>query len=169
MKTFLPTLFSDQGLMRDPFAALRRQMNELSESLGREWPLSTEVGAGAPAVNVAETEKAIEITAELPGVDAKDVKVQIEGQNVIVSGEKKREREEKEKNWHLVERSYGSFRRAVTLPFEPAHDAVSANFDNGVLRIDIAKPANAKSTAKTVEIKTGGAGETKPNAQSKAA
>jgi HSP20 family protein len=169
MKTFLPSLFTDPTLMRDPFTALRRQINDLSASFGREWPLATEIGAGAPALNVAETDKAIEITAELPGVDDKDIKVQIEGQQVVVSGEKKREREEKDKNWHLVERSYGSFRRAVTLPFEPAAESVSANFDKGVLRIEIDKPANVKSAAKTIEVKAGPAGEAKRTSQSKAA
>jgi HSP20 family protein len=160
MRPFLPNLFTDPTLMRDPFAALRRQIDDLSSSFGREWPLSTQIGAGAPAVNVAETDKAIEISAELPGVDEKDIKVQIEGQQVIVSGEKKREHEVKEKNWHVIERSYGSFRRAVTLPFEPSQESVSANFDKGVLRIEIAKPASIKPAVKTVEIKIGPIGET---------
>jgi HSP20 family protein len=156
MKSFLPNLFFDPNVtMRDPFASLRRQIDDLAASFGREWPFPTQVGAGAPALNVSETDKAIEIEAELPGVDEKDIKVEIEGQRVIISGEKKRESEEEEKDWRVVERSYGSFRRAVTLPFEPAGDAASAHCDKGVLHIEIMKPAGARATSRIVEIKTG--------------
>ena len=168
MKTFLPNLFTDPNSMRDPFATLRRHIDDLASNFGGGWPVSTHIGAGSPAVNVAETDKAIEIAAELPGVDEKDIKVEIEGQRVVISGEKKREREEKEKNWHVVERSYGSFRRAVTLPFEPAQESVSAHFEKGVLHIEVAKPATVKSAVKTIEIKTGPA-ETKAASQDKAA
>jgi HSP20 family protein len=155
MRSFLPNLFTDPNAMRDPFSALRRQIDDLATNFGREWPLSTHIGAAAPALNVSETDKAIQIAAELPGVDEKDIKVEIEGQRVVISGEKKREHEEKEKNWHVVERSYGSFRRAVTLPFEPGGDTVSAHFDKGVLHIEVAKPLGAKAASKTVEIKSG--------------
>ncbi len=67
----------------------------------------------------------------------------------------------KEKNWHVIERSYGSFRRAVTLPFEPKQESVSAHFEKGVLHIEVAKPATAQSAAKTIEIKSGDGGAKK--------
>ncbi|MBI1868456.1 MAG: Hsp20/alpha crystallin family protein [Methylocystis sp.] len=169
MRSLLPSLFFETGLPRDPFATMRRQMEEMMRGFGREWPLTTEIGAGAPAVNVAESDKAFEITAELPGVDEKDIKVELEGARVIVSGEKKREREEKEKDWHVVECSYGSFHRALTLPFEPALDAVTASFDKGVLRVAIAKPAGAKPTTKTIEIKPVASGAATPAIGKKAA
>jgi HSP20 family protein len=155
MTRFLPNLFSDPNVLRDPFASLRRQVDDLASSFAHEWPLSTFVGAAAPAINVAETDKAVQIAAELPGVDEKDIKVEVEGQRIIISGEKKREREEKDQNWHVVERSFGSFRRAVTLPFEPKGEGISARYDKGVLYIDIPKPQSVKSAAKTIEIKTG--------------
>jgi HSP20 family protein len=171
MKSFLPNLFTERNIMRDPFATMRRQIDDLAADFGREWPIPTQIGAGAPALNVSETEKVIEIATELPGVDEKDIKVEIEGQKVVISGEKKREREEeeKDKNWHVIERSYGSFRRVVTLPFEPAQESVSARFDKGVLYVEIAKPTTAKSTSRTIEIKTGPAESAKAAPQDKAA
>ncbi len=161
MKTFLPNLFTDPTHVRDPFATLRRHIDDLATSFGHAWPVATHIGADAPALNIAESDKAIEIAAELPGVDEKDIKVEIEGQRVVISGEKKRESEEKEKNWHVIERSYGSFRRAVTLPFEPKQESVSAHFEKGVLHIEVAKPATAQSAAKTIEIKSGDGGAKK--------
>ncbi len=154
MKSFLPSLFTDAGLPQE-IASLRRQFDELSRNFGRGWPSLAEVGAGTPAINVSETDKAVEITAELPGVDERDIRLEVEGERVVISGEKKREREEKQKEWHVVERSFGSFRRVLALPFEPAPEAVQAHFDKGVLHVTVAKPAAAKSASKTIEIKAG--------------
>jgi len=154
MKSFLPNLFGEAGGLQD-FPAMRRHWEEMARDFGRGWPSLHDIGAAGPAVNVAETGGAIEITAELPGVDEKDVKVEIDGNRVVISGEKKREHEEKDTDWRLVERSYGSFRRVLALPFEPAQDAVSAHFHKGVLTIGVTKPAGAAQSAKSVEIKTG--------------
>jgi HSP20 family protein len=149
MNPLLPSVFTEE------LSQLRRQFDDLTRNFGRAWPTFAEVGAGVPAVNVAESEGAIEIAAELPGVEEQDVKVELDHERVIISGEKKREREEQEKDWRLVERSYGSFRRMLSLPFEPAQDAVSAYFDKGVLKINVAKPKGAAPSAKTIEIKKG--------------
>jgi HSP20 family protein len=109
-----------------------------------------------PVVNIAETKDAIEVTAELPGVDAKDIKVSVEGNRLVLSGEKKTESEQKEKEWHVVERSYGAFHRSIVLPFEPKDEAVSANFDKGILHLAVKKPVEiAGKGAKAIEIKTG--------------
>ena len=165
MKTYLPTLWP-RGFMRDPFEALKREM------FGREWPAwfgewpSAEVGVGVPAMNLAETDGAIEATIELPGVEDKDIKVTLDGDRLIVSGEKKEETKKEEKDWRVVERKFGSFMRAITLPFEPAADAVAARFDKGVLRLEIKKPATMKTAAKTIEVKVEAPkpAETKPAA-----
>jgi HSP20 family protein len=154
MRSFLPSIFNDQALNQD-FQQLRRQFDDLTRGFSRGWPQLAEVSAPTPAVNVAETDRAIEITAELPGIEEKDVKVELQGDHMVISGEKRRDREEKDKNWHVVERSFGSFRRVLALPFEPAHDAITAHFDKGVLRVEIVKPAEVKPTAKSIEIKTG--------------
>jgi HSP20 family protein len=93
-----------------------------------------------PAMNIAETENAIEATLEIPGVEEKDIKVRVEGDRPVVSGEKIWESKKGEKNWHVVERRYGAFNRSVLLPFEPAADAIAAHYDKGVLHLKCKSP-----------------------------
>ena len=119
-----------------------------------EFALSGDWG-WLPAINVAETKDAFEVTAELPGVDEKDIKVSLDDNQLVISGEKKAESTKEEKDWHVEERSYGSFYRSMFLPFEPEDGAVDAHFDKGVLRLTIKKPAKAIKTTKTIDIKTG--------------
>jgi HSP20 family protein len=78
---------------------------------------SLRVGAGTPAINVAETKDAMEVTIEVPGVDEKDIKVSLDGNQLVISGEKKEDTKKDEKDWHVEERSYGSFYRSMSLPF----------------------------------------------------
>jgi HSP20 family protein len=98
---------------------------------------------------VAETEDAFEVTAELPGVDEKDIKVSLDENQLVISGEKRAESSKEEKDWHVEERSYGSFYRSMSLPFEPEDGAVEAHFDKGVLHLTIKKPAKATKITKT--------------------
>ena len=95
------------------------------------------------------------MTAELPGVDEKDIKVSLDDNQLVISGEKKEESTKEEKDWHVEERSFGSFYQSMSLPFEPEDGAVDAHFDKGVLHLTIKKPAKAIKTTKTIEIKTG--------------
>jgi Hsp20/alpha crystallin family len=88
---------------------------------------SLRVGAGTPAINVAETKDAMEVTIEVPGVDEKDIKVSLNGNQLVISGEKKEETKKDEKDWHVEERSYGSFYRSMSLPFKPEEGAVEAH------------------------------------------
>ncbi len=148
----LPSFWSRQDV--DPFRSLRREMEETFRVLDSGLP-TLSVGAKAPAVNVAETANAIEVTAELPGVEEKDIKVGLEGNRLTISGEKKQESKREEKDWHVEERSYGSFYRSMSLPFTPADGAVEAHLDKGVLHVAVKKPAEAASSSKTIEIKTG--------------
>lgn len=154
MRSLLPSLWSERALA-DPFSDMRRELDAMFNRSGRSWP-SFEVGATMPAVNVAETEDSVEITAELPGVDEKDISVNVDGNRLIISGEKKAETKREDKNWHVVERSYGSFQRAIALPFEPKTDACDAQFDNGVLRLKIAKPQATSQESRKIQIKSGG-------------
>jgi HSP20 family protein len=96
----------------------------------------------APKIDIAESKDAINVTAELPGVEEKDVDVTLADGVLTIRGEKKSERDEQErdKSWHVVERSYGSFSRTISLPFDPDPAKVEANFDKGVLRIHLPKP-----------------------------
>lgn len=151
----LPRLWTtSQGLASDPLRAMRREMENALRAFD-EGPPSNKIGAGAPAINVAETKDVFEVTAELPGVDEKDIQVSLEGNRLVISGEKKAESTKDEKDWHVEERSYGSFYRSMSLPFEPEEGAVEAHFDKGVLHLVIKKPAKAVKTAKTIDIKTG--------------
>ena len=121
---------------------MRREMENALGTFDQNFP-PPDIGAGAPAINVAETKDAFEVTAELPGVDEKDIKVSLDDNQLVISGEKKAESTKEEKDWHVQERTYGSFYRSMSLPFEPEDGAVEAHFDKGVLHLTIKKPAKA--------------------------
>jgi HSP20 family protein len=154
MKTLLPDLWT-RDFTTDPFRALERDL------FGRELPKMFELPAmkagmaPVPAMNIAETETAIEATLEIPGVDEKDIKVRVEGDRLIVSGEKNMETKREEKDWHVTERRFGSFYRTIGLPFEPAADAITAHYDKGVLHLTVQKPAAKVTAAKTIPVTTG--------------
>jgi HSP20 family protein len=151
----LPRLWTTSPeLMSDPFRAMRREMENAFRAYDQNLP-SSDIGAGAPAISVAETKDAFEVTAELPGVDEKDIKVSLDNNQLVIAGEKKAESTKEEMDWHVEERSYGSFYRSMSLPFEPEDGAVDACFDKGVLHLTIKKPAKAIRSTKTIEIKTG--------------
>ena len=149
----LPRLWS-QELSSDPFRTMRREIENVFRAFDQNLS-SPDIGAGAPAINVAETNDAFEVTAELPGVDEKDIKVSLDENQLVISGEKKAESSKEEKDWHVEERSYGSFYRSMSLPFEPEDGAVDAHFDKGVLHLTIKKPAKSTKVTKSIDIKTG--------------
>jgi len=107
----------------------------------------------APRVDVSEGKGEITVKAEIPGCDAKDIDVKLEGRLLTISGEKKQEREEKDENFHRVERTYGSFSRMVELPEEVDPEAIDATYKKGVLKLVFKK--TQASTAQKIEIKTG--------------
>lgn len=149
------------GAEGDPFVALRREMDRMLEQFGRGFGLPamapTSAGFLSPKVNVAETEKGIEITAELPGVKPEDVTLDLENGVLTLKAEHKAEKEEKDeaKQYHLVERSQGSYMRRFALPFEPPSDAVEARFENGVLHIFLPRPPEPQKTVSRIAIKSG--------------
>ena len=104
-----------------------------------------------PAVDVRETEDGIEVNTELPGLTPDDVKVTVENGVLSISGERKQEREEKDEQYHLVERQYGRFERSFQLPRTVDTEKVKAKFENGVLNIELPKSAQAKP--KQIEVK----------------
>jgi HSP20 family protein len=154
MKSLLPGLWTGGRGLADPFADMRREMESFFNRSGRGWP-TFESGFPMPAVNVAETPDAIEVTAELAGVDEKDISIDLDGSRLVISGEKKAEEKKEDKNWRIIESSYGSFQRSISLPFEPKEADCEAHFDKGVLRLKIAKPKNGQSQNKKIEIKSG--------------
>jgi HSP20 family protein len=133
---------------------LRREMDRLWEDYfgpGRRAlrPMEMEF---APAVDVKETADQVVVKAEVPGIDAKDINISVTGDVLTIKGEKKSEREEKEENYHLVERSYGSFSRSLVLPAAVDMDKIEAKYDKGVLTVTCPKKEEVKP--KAIEIKT---------------
>ena len=114
-------------------------------------PKALQVFDHVPKVEVKENVKAYSVTVELPGLDEKDVKVQIEDDVLTISGEKKVE--QTDDKTHYTERSYGSFTRAFTLPADADRDGITAKFAKGVLELEIAKTANPPAQVKQVAIK----------------
>ena len=154
----LPSLFGREG---ESIGSLFREVEKVFDDFSRRSPfqgLGFGPAVAAPKLDVSETKDAIEIAAELPGVDEKDVELTVADGVLTIRGEKKTERDEtdKDKNWHVVERSYGSFTRSIALPFDPDMDKVNAKFDNGVLRIRLPKPPEAAKKQQKIEIKKGG-------------
>lgn len=154
----LPKLWTQE---LDPFRLMRREMENAFRAFNQP-PSSVNIGAGVPAVSVAETNEAFEVTAELPGVDEKDINVSLNDNQLVISGEKQAESAKEEKDWHVEERSYGSFYRSMLLPFEPEDGAVEAHFDKGVLHVMIKKPTKAVKATKTIDIKPGAPPSTSP-------
>jgi HSP20 family protein len=118
------------------------------EPSGAERP----VGMWTPRTNVTETNDSLTITAELPGLEAKDVDVAISGDMLTIKGEKKQEKEEKDEHHHVVERTYGAFSRMVRLPAPVAADKIKATFKNGVLTVNLPKTEEAKQKAIPVAV-----------------
>ena len=136
-----------------PFMSLQREIDRLFEDFSRGFPT---IGNGAialmPSMDVTETDKEIEITAELPGLEEKDVQINIADNILTIRGEKKAEKEQKDKNYRLFERSYGSFERTLELPEGVNADAIKANISKGLLKVTVPKPAPAQ--AKKIEVKS---------------
>jgi HSP20 family protein len=109
----------------------------------------------SPKMDLEETEKDYRITAELPGMEEKDVEVLLAGNSITIKGEKKEEKEEKDKSYYHMERSYGSFQRTVPLPEGIDLNKVDADFKNGVLTVKLPKTVEAKTKSKKVPIKSG--------------
>ena len=134
------------------FSSLQREIERVFESFSNNWPsLDFRASDLTPSMDIAETDKDIEITAELPGLEEKDVQVNVADDVLTIKGEKKAEKEEKEKNYHRIERSYGSFYRSLQLPSGVNADAIKATLKNGVLKVTVTKPAAA--LPKKIEVK----------------
>ena len=133
------------------FTSLQREIDRLFDDFGRGWdrfaPATT-----FPKVDVGESDGEIEITAELPGLEEKDINVHVADGVLTVSGEKKTEQERKDKTYTVTERSYGAFSRTVPLPAGVDPAAIKATVAKGVLKVTVPKPASAK--AAKIEVKT---------------
>ena len=131
----------------DPFrevVTMQNRLNSLFRDLNNDGdsPLST--AAFVPAVDIYEDEKKVMLKLEVPGIDEKDLDVSVENNTLTVKGERKFESEEKEENFHRIERRYGSFYRAFTLPSTVETDKVQANYNAGVLKLELKKKPEAQ-------------------------
>lgn len=115
---------------------------------------SVEAASMAPRVDIAETDRDYQITAEMPGVDEKDLDVSLSKGLLTIRGEKKSEAEEKSKNFHRVERSYGMFERSIALPQDADPAKVDAEFKKGVLKVSVAKLPTAIPQKRKIEVKS---------------
>lgn len=156
IKSMLPALWGDNANSKEPFRALQTEIDRLFSDFTSDFPsVANWNGNGRlmPRLDVAETETAIEVMAELPGVDEKDIDVTISNDMLRIKAEKKSDKEEKTKDYHLVERSYGTFERSMRLPFRADTTKVDAKFEKGVLKLTVPKPAEAKTKVQKIEVK----------------
>ncbi len=143
----------------DPFVSFRREMDRMFDdffqgfgsrslrSVGNGWQGLT------PTIDVAETDKELVVTAELPGLDDKDFEVTLAGDMLTIKGEKKAEHEQRNGDGYYMERRFGSFSRSIPLPFEVKDEKVDARYDKGILTIRVPKPSDAQKAVRRIEVK----------------
>lgn len=144
----------------DPFTSLQQAMNQLFDDFSRNgWErsslpsLSGEMKGVMPHIDLVEDDSKIEVSAELPGMDEKDINVTLRQGVLTIRGEKKSEREEKKKDHHITERYFGSFQRNVMLPCEVMEDQVRAQFKKGVLTVTLPKLEEGRTRGKQIEVR----------------
>lgn len=168
----LPVEYSDkrargqESSFYSPLAQLHREVDRLfnntfhgfggwpSFDIDRPFTPLTTPGLLKPQVDIGADKKEYTITVEIPGVDEKEVTLEIDNNTLIVKGEKTHEKEKKDKNYYRVERSYGSFQRILSLPEDADQENVKATFKNGVLTIVMPRKAIATSEVKQINIKS---------------
>ncbi len=154
----LLTPFSGRSLAQggaDPFSALQRELNRVFDEAysGRAGAASMPAAANVLKLDVKEDDKAFHVTADMPGMEEKDVEVTFDDGLLTIRGERRFERDEKKDTWHVVERSWGSFARQLSLPANVNAEAIEAKFDKGVLTVLLPKQPEAQSKAKKIEVK----------------
>jgi HSP20 family protein len=141
----------------DPFrevVALQNRVNNLFRDMNDgDSPLTT--ASFVPAVDIYEDSKKVVLKLEVPGINEKDLDIRVENNTLTVKGERKFEKEEKEENFHRIERRYGTFYRAFTLPSTVDTEHVQANYENGILKLELTKKPEAQP--KQIKVTVGGA------------
>lgn len=125
--------------------------SRLVERTSNQAPL---LGSFTPAINVSETENELLITAELPGMEQKDIELTVENGTLRIKGEKRQETEDKIHNYYRVERSYGTFQRNISLPTYVDEEKIDASFKNGVLTLTLPKRPELQPQSRKIEIRT---------------
>lgn len=157
---------SNRSSLQHPMLELQHEMDRVFHAFFRDWPLRSfpsllensmpgELGLFKPMLDLSATEKAYTATVEIPGVDPKDVKVELRKNNLFITGEKKQEQEHKGRDHYKLERSYGMFRRVLTLPEDANGEGISASYKNGIMTLTIPRKALPTSEHRQIEVKCG--------------
>jgi HSP20 family protein len=155
-----------QTTLPDVWQSFRSEMDRLFDRFGSgfgfpslrrmfdvESPWRSSFSFSMPAIDMSEDEKTYKVSAELPGMDSKDIDVSVTGDTLVLRGEKRQEKEEKDKNYHFSERAYGSFQRAFELPASIDRGKITADFSKGVLTITLPKTVEAQQPTKKIAVK----------------
>lgn len=147
-----------QGDGDNPLLNLQRDINRVFDDFWSRFDRSTGASNGllsvtGPRTDVTETDEAVEVSVELPGMDEKDIDVSLSDDVLTIRGEKKAEREEKKKGYYLAERSYGSFYRSIPLPPGVDPEKAEAQFKKGVLTVSLPKTPEAQAKVRKIEVK----------------
>lgn len=161
MRHLVPWSFRKKGVPvrhdeESPFSLLQQEMNNLFDNFFSGFdlrPFEMPSGAFSPKVDVSESDREVRVTAELPGMEEKDIEVSVNRDSLTIKGEKKDEREDKGRDYHLLERSYGSFSRTVPLSVEVDSDRIEAAFRKGVLTVTLPKTAKAAEEKKKIRVR----------------
>lgn len=168
MASRLPTPFSSSRELRgfDPLTELHREMNRLFDTVFSGGPTGALMGGPSgsgqnymqpPRLDVREDDRELCICVDVPGVQASDVDVRLDGDLLTISGEKKSEVSQQQGGYHLMERGYGRFQRSVQLPFAPNPEQVQAECENGVLTIHLPKEGQVERSRR-IDVKSAGGG-----------
>lgn len=160
----LPVQRSGHMHNQNPIAQFHQEVDRMFDSLFRGFGFPT-LGFGRdygpalrsdwfkPTLDIAAGEKDYTISVELPGVDEKDVQLELSDDTLVIKGEKKQEKEEKDKNYYRMERAYGSFQRVLSLPEDAEQDGIAASYKHGILTVVIPRKARTEPKAKQISIR----------------
>jgi len=126
--------------------------SSLFSQFGSGTSLLDNVGMLKPKLDIVENSENYVISVEIPGIEEKDIQLQLEGDMLTIRGEKRQKQDKKDDKYHLVERTYGAFQRVLTLPRDADTSTVNAKFDNGVLTVTVARSGEAKENTRRIEI-----------------
>lgn len=155
----VPQRLSPLSLLdRDPFASVRRELDRAADGFWRLPELRVFGADGArafPSLEVRETDKAYQVTADLAGFEQKDVQIDLDDNVLVLQGERRDEHSESDDGRYYTERAYGRFERRIPLDHEVEADKVQARLKNGVLDIEIPKSQEARNRTRRIEVKAG--------------
>ena len=157
-RSLLPSIFGNDKKDRPVFQTLHDEIDRVFDEFRgamtsfSDTPIAKDAAWLTPRIDVSETDEAIEVLAEIPGVKEKDIDVTVTNNVLVIKGEKSEEHEEKKKDYHLIECSQGRYVRSIPLGFDVETNDVKADFDSGVLKVKIKKPAEIAEQTKKIPI-----------------